>query len=494
MEACNILLLFVVLFYSLSTLSSNKIIRGIIAFIGACIITLQIISLYFTQTFIGYQFYVHCNLNAINGFSEYFSHHILFAIIIFFGLMYFFYKTFIPNNIISKTLIFFCIILSSFGILSNPTFRKDSRTLISLFSNEAISFQRTLNKNDMSKYTLARHIECYNNTPKNIIVLSLESYEKLFIEDDDFKYLTPNLRKLKNDWSYTTLIPNTGSSWTSGSIYTYLTGFPAFFGIHGNSIFQTSYHTEIASVSQILKQTNHNTFYLIGNAEHSGLKDMLTTLSIDSIIDDRCFENVYPESNYGLRDKDLFEIAKSLIIEQKNKKEHFAIFISTTDTHAPNGIYDKRMENIVNQTLCKNDLEFMIAAVDFMIGDFVHFLEQKNILENTTIFIFPDHLKMGDPTIFKNKKRELFLLSNLDHKTLKINLDKKIYQIDLPEIILNGADIHHNAKFLTNFIGNDSNYLEKHIEQLTAININGLLRSDSTRIPNRFKKQDASYK
>jgi phosphoglycerol transferase len=101
---------------------------------------------------------------------------------------------------------------------------------------------------------------------------------------------------------------------------------------------------------------------------------------------------------------------------------------------------------------------------------------------------------MGDPTIFKNKKRELFLLSNLDHKTLKINLDKKIYQIDLPEIILNGADIHHNAKFLTNFIGNDSNYLEKHIEQLTAININGLLRSDSTRIPNRFKKQDASYK
>ena len=72
MEACNILLLFVVLFYSLSTLSSNKIIRGIFAFIGACIISLQIISLYFTQTFIGYQFYVHCNLIAANGFSEYF--------------------------------------------------------------------------------------------------------------------------------------------------------------------------------------------------------------------------------------------------------------------------------------------------------------------------------------------------------------------------------------------------------------------------------------
>lgn len=489
MEACSILLLFGILFFIFCSFSTNKIIRSLIAAIGSLFIVAQTASFYFTQTFIGYQFYVHCNLNATNGFSQYFFSHIIVAVVLFSTLFLFFFKKRIyPKSFIFKILSVFYIVLSTFAIYSNQKFRNDSSTLKSIFSTEAISFQNALNQNNMSDYTLARHIVCKNKSIRNIIVLSLESYEKSFLEDPQFENLTPNLRQLKQDCHYHVLTPNIGSTWTSGSIYTYLTGFPAFFGIHGNSIFQTSYHTEIASVSQILKQTNHNTFFIIGNAEHSGLQDMLTTLSVDSIIDNRTFKNTYPESNYGLRDKDLFDIAKNVISEQKSNNQTFAIFISTTDTHAPNGIYDKRMEHILNRKNYKNDLEFMVAAVDFMINDFVSFLKQENILENTTLFIFPDHLKMGNPTMFNDSERGLFLLSNSSNDLLKIENKNPIYQIDLPKIILNGADIQHNARFLTDYINSDISYLEKHIEQLTAININGLLRSDTTRIPKKFNK------
>ena len=115
----------------------------------------------------------------------------------------------------------------------------------------------------------------------------------------------------------------------------------------------------------------------------------------------------------------MFEIAKSLIIEQTKADLPFAIFISTTDTHAPNGIYDQRMETVLNRAFYKNDLEFMIAAVDFIVGDFVDFLQRNNILNTSTLFIFPDHLKMGNPAMFKNNERGLFLLSNTGTTCLK---------------------------------------------------------------------------
>lgn len=489
METFAIVLIFCVIVFMLCSLFSSKIVRYVLALSGSLFIVLQSASIYFTQTFIGYQFYVHYNLNATRGFSQYFIFHTFVAIALFWALCFAFVKwSDLKRSLCIRLLSIVCILLSVFAICSNKKFIGDSRTLSSIFSNDVQSFQKTLDQNDMSDYTLARHIVCKSQTQKNLIVLSLESYEKAFIEDKDFEPLTPNLRRLKSEWDYINLNQNIGSSWTSGSIYTYLTGFPAFFGVHGNSIFQTSYHTEIASVSQILKQSGHNTFFLIGNAEHSGLQDMLTTLSIDSIIDDRSFHNLYPESNYGLRDKDLFEIAKSLIIEQTKADLPFAIFISTTDTHAPNGIYDQRMETVLNRRLYKNDLEFMVAAVDFMVGDFVDFLQQNNILRTSTLFVFPDHLKMGNPAMFKNNERGLFLLSNTGNDLLKISPEKPLYQIDLPKLILNGAGIQHNAKFLTDYIGNDINYLENHIKELTAINVNGLLRSDTTRIPQEFRK------
>ena len=115
----------------------------------------------------------------------------------------------------------------------------------------------------------------------------------------------------------------------------------------------------------------------------------------------------------------MFELAKIEVLNKIEKKTPFGIFISTTDTHFPDGIYDKRMENHLESK--NSNLEFMVASVDFMVGKFIKFLENENVLENTIIFIFPDHLKMGDPNIFNEKKeRSLYLISNANSDKLKI--------------------------------------------------------------------------
>ena len=38
-----------------------------------------------------------------------------------------------------------------------------------------------------------------------------------------------------------------------------------------------------------------------------------------------------------------------------------------------------------------NDLEHSIKSLDYLIGNFIEFLEKENLIENTAIFISADH-------------------------------------------------------------------------------------------------------
>lgn len=92
METFAIVLIFCVIVFMLYSLFSNKIVRYVLALSGSLFIVLQAASIYFTQTFIGYQFYVHCNLNATKGFSLYFIFHIFAAVALLFALCFAFIK------------------------------------------------------------------------------------------------------------------------------------------------------------------------------------------------------------------------------------------------------------------------------------------------------------------------------------------------------------------------------------------------------------------
>ena len=324
---------------------------------------------------------------------------------------------------------------------------------------------------------------------KNVIVISLESIERSYLTEDKFKELTPNLRLLKNKWNYINLEQNYGSDWTSGSLYTYLTGFPSFFGLYGNSIFQSSYDSKIASISNVFNKAGYETIYLNGNTDHSGVKEMLHAFDFDKIIDNKNAKERVFESSYGLRDKDLFEIAKNEIVKETAKKSNFALFISTTDTHSPDGIYDARMEKYVKKR--DTELNFMIGSLDYIVNDFITYLEKHHLLKNTAIYIFPDHLKMGDPSAFKDvEKRGLYLLSNITKKELKMDTTATVYQIDLPKLILNGANVNHNMKFYTDYIKGDKNtFIKQNINEITSINTSGFLRYGSKHVNLSFKSE-----
>lgn len=497
----NIIFLFI---FSVKLLSliKNKLLFIFLNLILSIFLNLQILSIYISNNFIDYKFYAHSNIKDILIYFNLFKWQFaLFILSVFFFIKMFSFFSRNKNliNLNRKKLLalsFIALVITSL----NGGVVNESYKLAKIFfsSNNDKSFKESLKKINIKNYISPEETKSIKG--KNIIVISLESFERAYL-NNKFKKLTPNLNQLKNDWSYFNMKQNSGSEWTSGSLYTSLTGFPAFFNTLSNETFQNSYNTEINSITNVLNRLDYDITYLVGNADFSGTRDMLNTFGVDKIIDYNVLKDKYDVfdvddlANNNIHDKDLFEEAKNIIKKRTKEDNNFALFISTISTHFPNGIYDKRMSNFISPK--DSNLEFMISAVDFMIGDFISFLKSEKKLDNTIIYIFPDHLKMGSDSIFETEdERGLYLITNARKEIINVDDNKDVYQIDLPKIILNGSEVKSNIKFLTDFIDIDKEeFISKNINEIAITNTKGLKRIPKTSYKNlvniikyKFKK------
>ncbi len=444
----------------------------IISVLLSLIFSLQIISLFFNREFIGYQFYVHLNVRDTTSMLHLYKSQVFLLLIIFVIALVLFFKSqfifnFLKNKLslkpINNWIFKLMLLIASVLVMStNKGLIYKSLETFTIITTNKEDFDNAIKSIGFSSYTKPEQIQA--TTGKNIIVLSLESLEKEFLEYS-FSHLTPNLRRIKEEWDFFPLHQNHGSGWTSGSLYTSLTGFPAYFGYDGNDIFKKSYNSNISSIVKTLEKADYDVSFFIGDANFSGTKEMLFNFGLTSIYDK------YNLGNEG-KDKDVFDAVKQKLLKHRFSKEPFAYFVSTTDTHFPNGIYDSRMEAFIKKQ--KTDYEFSIASLDYLINDFISFLQEHKLLENTVVYIFPDHLKMGSANLFKKGiDRSLYFITN------STNLDdfenEEFYQIDIPKLILKGAEINHNQKFLTDIIGDDKEiFIKNNIEKITSVNVSGL--------------------
>lgn len=462
----------------------HKLTRLVFSLFGGMFLTLQLTSLFFTNSFISYSFFVHFNVVDISAMLNLYVAYVFLGLIVFLVFVLFLYFFYVLFNLSflrnlngggnRDRFFFFFVSFLLFGFIGvRSSIVSDTQSLVAILRASNSSFENALKKIGFDNYVMPGEIK--SESGKNLIVISLESFERGFL-GGSFSESTPNLNGLKNSWSYFDIEPNSGSNWTSGSLYTSLSGLPAFFGAHGNDIFKFSQYSRISSLGHVLSQCGYDLTYINGNSNFSGVKDMVSSLKFNNVIDYSSMSCVNNLSSYGLRDKDLFEVAKQKLRSASRGNRPYAVFISTTDTHFPDGIYDSRMEEFVAKR--DSDLSFMISAVDYLVGDFISFLKKEKILENTVVYIYPDHLKMGDASMFDPKKeRGLYLLTNATYDSLDLKSVDKIYQVDLPKIMLSGMGVEHNVKFLTDYVSGDKEeFIKNNLSSLTEINTNGLLR------------------
>ena len=463
-------------------LVNNKIFKISLSLLFSIFFILQIISYYISSELIDYRFFIHSDISLIKTYYFQFKKEIIYLIILFLIVNYIFFKVKI-KKIIKFKKSYFLLLLTFFLIifLPNKGIIKKLYEVNTVFSksilyknkndkeNNSIQYENFIKDSQLNKLISKKSLDAENKF--NIIYIMLESFDYGLIKG--LKEITPNLNNLVEKWNFHKISEIDGCNWTVGSIYCLMTGLPSFFPFEKNKIFQEVDKINIVSLGDILKKSGYEfqEFY-IGEANFTGTKDLLETMNFTVFDYNKSTGDyeVYPDS-FGYHDKDLFYELKKRISQLNKNKNSFAIFGTTINTHL-NGIKDDRMDQFIG-TNYENNLEHSVEALDYLIGDFINFLEKENLLENTAIFISADHTLPKNKSINKtNKKildkdRSLYLLSNKD-----IENNNESTQLELSKLLLNSANIRHNHKFFYELNEYDdlNNYVKKNKKNFSKFN------------------------
>ena len=174
----------------------------------------------------------------------------------------------------------------------------------------------------------------------------------------------------------------------------------------------------------------------------------------------------------GWYDKDIFTEAKTIV--EQSGEQPFMLFIATTQTHRPNGYVDDRLLDAIAPAA--TTLETAARSTDYLVDDFIRYVEQAEGTGNTVFYLFPDHAFWGEQPLLDRtgRRNELWMLTNADSLAVEPG---NFHQIDLPKAILQGAGIRHNARFLTDLIQGDKNtYIDQHLKEITTLNSTQLQR------------------
>jgi len=487
----QILILYLLIILIASLIKHHNI-KLVIVLILTTVVVFELISLTLTDTFIDYRFYTHFKIESIKDFGVLFIKEIIIFLILYIVSVYFIMKA---SDILSKKKMNLLYKVAS-AALFIAVLWQDNGIIQNLFDIYRITHveKKTFNESlkslniDPNAYILPENIKAVPG--KNIIVISVESLEQGFFSKH-FPNLLPHLHYYSDKWTFFQNMPVApGSGWTAGSLYTHQVGVPAFVNMEdksfkskngyineegkGNNIFQGIRDNKLVGLGTIFQKAGYDYRYLMGNIEFAGVEDLLQSYGYQTISQKNTIGK-YKPIVMGLNDLDLFHEAKLQIDAlSQHKTKPFALFMSTINTHFPIGIYDERMEQYVPKR--DDPLEFSIASVDYLIHDFIQYLQKKDLLKDTAIFIFPDHLLMGRGGDIHQRlnmqPRQLYLLTNVKPDKFKKQTTDSIYQVDIPRFIIDGAEIKTNAKFLFDLIDtNDTiQFIEDNNLKITALN------------------------
>ena len=303
-----------------------------------------------------------------------------------------------------------------------------------------------------NKYVYDEKIEA--KPGKNIVIIYCESLENGYFDSKLFSGVTPLMNKLIENgelFSYKNYENCVGSGWTIGALYSTQTSLPCFFGTDGNAIFNRVKDCKLVSYAKVLKSAGYNNLFLSSaKLDFAGTGNMMNMLGYD-IKDFKQFNVPFSKTGWGVHDKDLFEQAKIEYDKLMKQQKPFNLTLSTVDTNCTKGVPDERLTNIVSKQFSMDKIEYSVNSLDYLINDFYQYIKKQPNFENTEIIILGDHPLMGNedntPAIkqLKKSKRNITLLSSKKSQIYEVN--DKLRYYDIPNFVLDVAEVSNNAVF-----------------------------------------------
>lgn len=297
------------------------------------------------------------------------------------------------------------------------------------------------------------NIKIGSSNHKNLIVVYLESFSRVFTESSRYPNLTPNLNQFKQ--RYQELYPYISSaSFTMDGLITSMCGFIPDMRLGNNTVAtQHGIYSALPCYPDVLKKAGYvQEFFGGAKKEFAGKGAFLMSHGFDRVVGWEDFmylpEYSADESHnwWGLNDDDLFNRVFNRVFELHHKKNPFHIQLLTIGTHlkgfpAPScEPYSATSHPYINAIHC----------TDQLVGQFIERLESSGILEDTVVYITGDHgvfnSQLSQELFGKQVgSRELFGVVVDKNPVSKVHIEM-LY--DLAPAVLQSVGVRHNLQFV----------------------------------------------
>lgn len=250
---------------------------------------------------------------------------------------------------------------------------------------------------------------------RNLIYIFMESMETTYISKDlggaQKENLLPNLTNriqsgeainFSNTDTIGGALPIRLTGFTVGGMVAQSAGVPVRTSLDNNTLDNNSNYQNLKqflpgaySLGDILEKNGYQNLLLLGSdANFGGRKTYFQQHGNYQILDyNYAIENKWIPSDYhvwwGYEDKKLFENAKNVVTQAASSDKPFNLTMLTADTHFEDGYMSAETPK-----LYANQYSNVIHYSDQLVNEFINWVQQQPLYENTTIVISGDHLSM----------------------------------------------------------------------------------------------------
>ena len=351
--------------------------------------------------------------------------------------------------IFSKIRQWFAIVFLGLAFLIHPSISWMYEGLLAKLGYENSLAQQY----DFNKYYQAPSIKSQSTEDLNLVYIFAESFELTYFDEKIFPSLIKHLRPLQaQSINFTNIQQTFGTGWTIAGMTAALCGIPLVtpstdgHATQGNSMSKmTSFYSGATCMSDVLHKEGYNMVYRSGSSLiFAGVDKLYKTHQFDDAKGIEDLESYIPKEQYaayhtpwGFYDDTLFDLSFNEFekLAQANKK--FALFVSTMDTHHPDGHISKSCKTKTYQD-GSNSILNAVACSDELIANFIKKIQSSPYGKNTVIVVGSDHLAMYNTAadyLSKGKRSNQFMILD-PRQTQGKQIDKIGSTLDISAILL----------------------------------------------------------
>lgn len=292
---------------------------------------------------------------------------------------------------------------------------------------------------------------------KNLVIIYMESLERIYTDNQIFPGLTPNLDHWRaQGLDYTDYLTFTGADYTIAGLFASQCGAPYLpspvraLELGGNNANASGFQPELACLGDVLHAAGYRQVFMQGaNLKFADKGSFFHLHGFDGILGLTQIENAngnaLPQQGWGLYDSDLLRLAAERFDKLAASGKPFNLDVLTVDTHPKHG---RPSPGCPAYAANRTSTLQAVHCTDFLVGRFLHAISGNPAWKNTIVVVMSDHQSMPNnawPLYPKSyERRPLLFILNAGQGQRSM----RFYHMDIAPTLLHLMGVRTNATFL----------------------------------------------